>query len=39
MIIKNKIIIKIPFEIENEFENNYNVDDLLLGKNKSYRNL
>lgn len=29
---KNKIIIKIPFEIENEFENNYNVDDLLLGK-------
>lgn len=26
------IVIKIPFEIENEFENNYNVDDVLLGK-------
>ncbi len=26
------IIIKIPFELENEFENNYNVDDILLGK-------
>lgn len=26
------IIIKIPFEIENEFENSYNVDDVLLGK-------
>lgn len=29
---KGKIIIKIPFEIDNEFENNYNVDDVLLGK-------
>ena len=29
---ENKFIIKIPFEIENEFENNYNVDDILLGK-------
>ena len=29
---KNKFIIKIPFEIENEFENNYSVDDVLLGK-------
>lgn len=29
---ENKFIIKIPFEIENEFENNYNVDDVLLGK-------
>lgn len=29
---KNKFIIKIPFEIENEFENNYGVDDVLLGK-------
>jgi len=29
---KNKFIIKIPFEIGNEFENSYNVDDLLLGK-------
>ena len=29
---KNKFVIKIPFEIENEFENNYNVDDVLLGK-------
>ena len=28
----NKFIIKIPFEIENEFENNYSVDDILLGK-------
>ena len=27
----DKFIIKIPFEIENEFENNYNVDDILLG--------
>ncbi len=26
------IIIKVPFEIENEFENSYNVDDILLGK-------
>lgn len=30
--IENKFVIKIPFEIENEFENNYNVDDVLLGK-------
>lgn len=30
--VKEKIIIKIPFEIDNEFENNYNVDDVLLGK-------
>lgn len=29
---ENKFVIKIPFEIENEFENNYNVDDVLLGK-------
>lgn len=29
---ENKFIIKIPFEVENEFENNYNVDDVLLGK-------
>lgn len=29
---ENKFIIKIPFEIGNEFENSYNVDDLLLGK-------
>lgn len=29
---KNKFIIKIPFEIGNEFENSYNVNDLLLGK-------
>lgn len=28
----NKFVIKIPFEIENEFENNYSVDDILLGK-------
>lgn len=28
---KQKFVIKIPFEIENEFENNYNVDDILLG--------
>ena len=28
----DKIIIKIPFEMENEFENNYSVDDVLLGK-------
>lgn len=28
----NNVIIKIPFEVENEFENNYNVDDILLGK-------
>ena len=27
-----KIIVKIPFEIDNEFENNYTVDDVLLGK-------
>ena len=26
-----KFVIKIPFEIENEFENNYNIDDILLG--------
>ena len=38
---ENKFIIKIPFEIENEFENNYNVDDILLGKvslNGIYKN-
>lgn len=29
---KNKFIIKISFEIGNEFENSYNVNDLLLGK-------
>lgn len=28
---EQKFVIKIPFEIENEFENNYNVDDILLG--------
>lgn len=28
---KQKFVIKIPFELENEFENNYNVDDILLG--------
>lgn len=26
-----QFIIKIPFEIENEFENNYSVDDIILG--------
>lgn len=26
-----KFVIKIPFELENEFENNYNIDDILLG--------
>lgn len=26
-----QFVIKIPFEIENEFENNYNVDDIILG--------
>lgn len=28
---KQSFVIKIPFEIENEFENNYSVDDILLG--------
>jgi hypothetical protein len=26
-----QFVIKIPFEIENEFENNYSVDDIILG--------
>lgn len=29
---KNNYIIKIPSEVENEFENNYTIDDLLMGK-------
>lgn len=29
--LNQKFVIKIPFELENEFENNYNVDDILLG--------
>ena len=29
--INQKFVIKIPFELENEFENNYSVDDILLG--------
>jgi len=28
---EQRFVIKIPFEIENEFENNYNVDDIILG--------
>lgn len=26
-----KFVIKIPFELDNEFENNYNIDDIVLG--------
>lgn len=35
LVINNntqKFVIKIPFELENEFENNYNIDDIVLGK-------